>query len=328
MKKKLSGIVIVFALPVALFLLFTVLAPGFGFHSLGVVINQAMMPLAIGCGMAFIMQTGLSDFTAGCRVIGAAAVGALFATKLGLPGFILGCFAGSLLLSVVVALLYRYLKIPSMVVALGFVLLGEIFSYGVGMLYGNYTNLLIGPEVSVIFAYPMNIVWSLVAVAFLYVMMYHTKIGFHISAVGSDEILAKNQGVASEKVKTKAYLLSAIPLAIAACLLISMSGILTIQTGMTTMSMVFKPIMGVVIGMQLVRLCNNLPVMILVGEVCLTIIFNGLIACGLPDSAQNVALGLFMFAVLGISGNTNRMTEYFRRKRVRKTGPEAYDVTV
>lgn len=325
MKKRAFGILIVFALPVALFLLFSLIAPGFGMHSLRVVINQAMLPTAIGCGMAFIMQCGLSDFTAGCRVIGAAAVGALFAAKFGFIGFILGCIVGSLLMAVVAALLYRYLRIPSMVVGLGFVLIGEIFAFGIGALYGNYTNLFIEDPIADVFAYPFNILWSLGAAAFLYVIMYRTRIGFHISSVGSDEVLAQSQGVVPSRVKTIAYLLSAVPLTVAACLQISLSGILTVQTNMTTMNLVFEPIMGVVIGTQLVRLCNNLPLMIVIGEVCLTIIFNGLIACGLPDSAQNVALGLFMFAVLGVSGNVNRISEHFRRQRVRKTGSSFYD---
>ena len=82
--------------------------------------------------------------------------------------------------------------------------------------------------------------------------------------------------------------------------------------------------MGVIIGLTLLTLWNNFPVMVIVGEICIIIIFNGLMALGLSDSWQNVFLGLFMFAVLGISGNIPKVREWKRRNGVRKVGPSAY----
>ena len=84
-----------------------------------------MIPTAMGMGMATIMMSGLMDFSAGCRVLFAATAGYILHMRFGLVGFVLGCFIGAFIISLVLALLYRYLRIPSMVVSLGVVLLAE-----------------------------------------------------------------------------------------------------------------------------------------------------------------------------------------------------------
>ncbi len=324
MKKALS-IIGILIFPVILFFLFMALTGGkLGFSAIPLLLNQAMIPAMLGLSMAILMMCGLMDFSVGCRVIFACTVGYIGYQILGFPGFILGVVLGAMTISAALALCYRYLKIPSLVASMGFVLLGEISAYYITKAFKVTTGMFFDKSVVAPFAFPLNFIWVAIAAVIFYLIMYHTKIGAHIATVGDDEVLAESMGVSPKNTKTIAYLISGFFIIFAAFLQVGSIGIVSAPTGMATMSMVFQPMMGVIIGLTLLPLWNNFPVMVIVGEVCIIIIFNGLMALGLSDRWQNVFLGLFMFAVLGVSGNIGRVREWRRRKDVSNRGPSAY----
>ena len=328
MSKKFFAKLGVFLLPVILFFIFMVITPSFGFHSLPILISQCLIPTVMGLGMAVLMQTGLSDFTIGGRLVFAAICGGFLSQYLGFAGFILGCLIGALLVSAVVGLLYRILRIPSMIVSMGFILLCEVVNYEFSGSFGESALLIVPDRYIAPFGYPFSILWVVAACVVFYVMMYHTKIGFHINTVGSDEVLALSIGVVPKKVKMRAYLLSAFFIALAAFLQAGATGLVSVQLNMLTMNVVFKPMMGVMIGMTLTALWDNLPLMILIGEMCISLIFNGLIAMGLPDSFQNIVLGVFLLVVLGFSGNAQNMKERSRKQKVRKESKNQFQSVV
>ena len=55
MSNKIWKIAGVFVIPVLLFIIFWILAPGFGLHSLYVIVSQSVIPVIMGLGMAFGM---------------------------------------------------------------------------------------------------------------------------------------------------------------------------------------------------------------------------------------------------------------------------------
>lgn len=323
MKKKVVGIAGVMLVPFVLFSVFYLLAPNFGFHSVPIIVSQAMIPTAMGLGMATIMLSGLMDFSAGCRAIFGAAMGFVGAQFLGVAGFIIGCFAGSMLVSLLLALLYRFVKIPSMVVSMGVVLLAEAFTYWLSQQTGSSGYMKLHTSVYSIASFPNNILITAAACVLFYIVTYHTRIGCQINAVGDNEVLVQSMGVNSSKVKFAAFLISGVFIGFAAMLQMSYSGAISLQTGMATMQLVFKPMMGVMIGLVLVRLWNVLPLMILIGELTISIIFNGLIAMGLTDDIQNIVLGAFLLIVMGVSQNTSKFVEMRRRNAVRKSAAKS-----
>jgi ribose transport system permease protein len=88
---------------------------------------------------------------------------------------------------------------------------------------------------------------------------------------------------------------------------------------MVTMAMIFKPIIGVLIGMQLIKLVDNLGFAILIGELSISIIFNGFIALGLTDTVQNIVLGIFLIAVMTISANAKLTENYHLKPAIKKS---------
>ena len=311
MKKRIISIVGLFALPVVLFLFFSLVAEGFGLHSIAIVISQCMIPTIIGFAMCSVMNAGLMDFSPGARVVCGAVTGGLLSSSFGIAGLLIGCFAGGIIGAAIIGLLYRYLKIPSMVISLGIVLIFEVYG---AKITGSSGYVKIPNAISKVGSYPLNIVLTLIAGIILYIVFYQTKIGFQIKAVGNDEKMAKSMGVKTDNVKFFAYLISGIFCGFGAILQICYSGSVTSSVGMATMSMVFKPMMGVLIGLQLIRLVDNLPILIFIGELIIAIVFNGFIAMGLPDSVQNIVLGAFLLLVLGVSANSASITKWRQRR--------------
>lgn len=317
MNKKISQILGICLLPVVSFLIFFVLAKGFGFHTLPIILSQSMIPTTLGCAMACLMPSGLMDFSPGARMLFGAFVGGIMGNNFGVPGFIIGCFLGSMAGGYVIAALYRYLRIPSMVVSLGVVLFLEAFTDRFGNWFGGGSVININETLSGIANYPKNIIFCFIACAVLYYVLYKTKLGCLISAVGNDEAMLKNMGVDVESVKFKAFVVSGIFVFFASILQICFAGSVQAITGMGTMTMVFKPMMGVLIAMELIKIYDNMPLMIFIGELTIQTIFNGFIAKGLTDNVQNIVLGIFLIVVLGISENRENIEEWNRKQSVR-----------
>jgi len=261
-----------------------------------------MIPVEMGLTMACTMEVGLFDLSIGARVVLAATVGALLEQHLGIWGLVLGCLLGGLLGAGVLAALYRILRLPSLVLAIGVVLVYEIVASQIG---GAAALMRISSASASYASYPYNVLITIAACFLFYIVLYKTKTGCLIKAVGNDEIMAAHMGVKPGRIKVLAYLISGVFSAITGLLLVSFSGLVSIQTGMSTLAMVFQPVIGVFIGLQLLRFVDNLPLLIFVGQITLTIIFNGFIALGLTDHIQRLVLGLFLIVVMAISANTN-----------------------
>ncbi|MDD3338528.1 MAG: hypothetical protein PHS82_06680 [Lachnospiraceae bacterium] len=318
MNKKASKIIGICVLPFLVFFIFFFLADGFGFHTIPIILSQSMIPTTLGLAMACVMPAGLMDFSPGARMIFGAIVGGVMGNSFGIIGFVLGSLIGAMVGSLAISLLYRYLKIPSMVVSLGVVLVMEALSDRFATLFTGGATVQIPAMISNLGNYPKNVLITLVACLIFFYMSYKTKLGCLINATGNDEAMLKNMGVNVESVKFKAFVLSGLFCFFAAMLQICYSGTVQALTNMSTMTMVFKPMMGVLIAMQLVKIYDNMPLMIFIGELVIQTVFNGFIAMGWTDNIQNIVLGVFLILVLGFSENTARIAEYRRKSNVRR----------
>lgn len=319
MNSKVTKILGICILPFLVFFVFFFLADGFGFHTIPIIISQSMIPTTLGLAMACVMPAGLMDFSPGARMIFGAICGGMLGNVWGVPGLILGAFIGAMIGGIIIALLYRYLRIPSMVVSLGVVLVLEAFGDRFATYVGGSATINIPNNLSAIAGYPKNIIVCVVACLLFYYISYRTKLGCLINAVGNDEAMLKNMGTNVDRVKFKAFAISGIFCFFAAVLQICYSGTVTSMTSMTTMTMVFKPMMGVLIAMELIKILDCMPLMIFIGEVVIQTVFNGFIAMGWTDNIQNIILGVFLIVVLGVSENMGRINEWRRRQAVRKS---------
>ncbi len=310
MDRNIRNIMKLLLLPVGMFLVFTIIAPGFGFHSIPVIISQSIIQVVIGFGLSLLMNAELMDFSMGARTVFAAILGGILSQSMGLPGLLLGCLTGAMFGALLMAVLYQHLKIPVMVVSLGIVMIYEVLG---AKLTGSSGYLRIGSDIYQVGSYPNNIIILILAGVLCYILYYKMRIGCHITAVGNDEKMCRNVGVHADRVKFTAIMLTGVFCAIAAVLTICYSGAITASTGMGTMGVIFKPIMCVIIGRQMRRTLDNMPLLIFIGGLCISIIFNGFIAIGLPDALQDIVLGAFLIIVMGYSSNSDKITNLYRR---------------
>lgn len=292
----------VVALPVMLFLAFSLMAPGFGLNSLPLVLRQALIPTVMGVGMAFGQTAGIFDLSVGTRVILAATAGGVLGNQFGILGIVIGSLLGGMIPAALMGLLHNLLRLPSLVLSMGFVLVFEIVTSSV---MGHSGQVAVAQEIAILGKSPWCFLITLACVIVFFILYYHTKFSYHVQVVGNNELLAKNMGISIKKTNFLCFFIGGIFIGIVGILQLCYSNSVSASIQMASMSLVFKPMMGVMIAMELLNIHDNFSLNIVVGEVCISIIFNGLIALGLPATMQDVVLGVFMLLVMAISANRN-----------------------
>lgn len=326
MKTKIINIVKAFMIPVALYLVMLLLAPGRvgNLDSITSMLTLAVVPTVIAYGVHFGFTSGIMDFSVGSRMTLASMVGCICAYYFGPIGMILGAVVASLILAAIIGGLFKLLKIPSFVISLGSLMMFEV----VGERLNKYCAVAL-PEVATYqyFKAPVNmqflgkvpynfIVLILIAIVFELVNT-RTKIANQARVVGSDELIARNVGIDPMKVKFGTFILGSVFLAMAAVVSTCYSSAAGYNSNMSSMSTVFKPMMAVIIGMTMSRLVRSC-VGIFIGSLCLSVIFTGIIALGWPDNLQNIFLGLFLVGVLGMPTIQRYIANFKRQSAARK----------
>lgn len=129
--KILKNAVKALIMPVAVYVIFTAVTVGrFGSWAVIVtVLRTTVVPMLIAMAMSMPMIMGMWDFSAGAVVYAAAILGANVAavTKTGVLGLCVSAMLIALLLTAFSGVLYNRMKIPSLVLTLGLVIVYESF---------------------------------------------------------------------------------------------------------------------------------------------------------------------------------------------------------
>lgn len=313
--KKHIGLFYELAIPVVLFFLFAFLAPGFGVNSIRVLISQSLFTFVMSLGLSFVMMTGLFDLSFGTQLLLVTIFSARLAQLAGTAGMLLGALLGGILLSMCVGFLYVTLKIPSMVLSLSMVM---ILEYLGRVLAGTQGAINIGADVTAWGKAPYSYLYTVVAVVIYCILVYYTKTGKHLNLVGDNELIALQIGVNVRKTKFLAFSLCGVFCGIGAIMNLCYSGVAAASVGMASLSSVFRPMMAVMIAMALMNLYQNIVINLYVSMLSVIIIFNGVIALGIPSSMEDVILGSFLLIIMTITGNVSRWAELLRRRSARR----------
>lgn len=325
-KTKVLNYVKAFLIPVALYLFVLLLVPDRvgNLDSIISILTLAVVPTITAYGVHFGFTSGIMDFSVGSRMVLAGMVGCIGGYYFGPIGMVLGAVLASLVLAAVIGGLFAVLKIPSFVISLGslmvFEVASEVLCKNGSKIWPSFATLQYfkAPE-SMLFLGkpPFNfIVLILVAVIFELVNT-RTKTANQARVVGSDELIARNVGIKPMKVKFGTYILGSVFLALATIESACYSSAVGYVSSMASMSTVFKPMMAVIIGISLGRMVRSC-VGIFIGNLCLSVIFTGIIALGWPDSLQNIFLGAFLTIILALPTIQRAMADHKRRSAARK----------
>ena len=312
MRKTVEKAVKTLGLPLILYLVFLISAPSrfSSFNCFTTILYQSFIPTVIGYGMSFGFICGIFDFTIGSRVIIAEIIGGMMSVQFGLPGLVIGCIATGVVIAVITGLVNWVAKIPSLVVSFGLAMIFEIVGQWIS---GKSSMVTLKPSMSVLWSFPYNILLTIFCFAVFYLIFYKTKFSYHTSAVGNDEIIAKSMGIKVQKIKFLTFVVSGVFLGIVSVMQISYTGSVGSQINLTSVMALFRPMMGVIVGLALQSICN-IAIGIFIGEFSINVIFLGLITLGLPDTFQNVMLGIFMMVVMVLSSSGINLKHIFKRK--------------
>jgi ribose transport system permease protein len=283
------------ALPFVVYLFFKMLRPDtFGSPAaLYIIAQQTTITLIISLGICCSMAIGIWDFSPGAIVTLAALISGYYCSRFGLAGLILSGITAGLVFGLIDAVLYSALKIPSVVVTIGFLLVYE----SLGTVYKGGKGFSITRVQAVLGSAPWIFLITGALIVIMYLLYNRTKFGLHVRAVGNGEFIAKTVGINPAKVKFLVFFISGIFFGIAGIMMLSYSTAIAPEKNMATMSITFDAMMGVFIGFALSGVCN--PVIgTVIGSFCMKLLSAGLVAVGVNGTWQKVIVGLFLLFFL------------------------------
>ncbi len=254
-----------------------------------------------GCGFYFIVVMGLFDFSIGANIVLSSIVGVVLSEHFGYAGFILGCLGCGTLIGILIGTFYIKLNIPSMIVTVGLMLVFE--SIAVYVAGGSKQTL--DPSLRAFGSAPGNIFLALTAFILMWFILKYTRIGTYCNAIGSNEFTAKNMGINVARYKLISFMLLHFFVGIMAILTVSYGTSMTALTGMSTMSRNFQPLMGTFFGIAF-RKYGTPIIAIVIGELIISIIFNGFVALGAPTTIQNMVTGAALLVIVALTARPKK----------------------
>jgi len=294
------------SLPIIVFVIFYILQPSrFGdLRSMYMILQQAMLPSVMAWGLFFILTLGLWDFSLGGVMVLSGIVGGI----IGLIGNAISPMLGYILmftisitigalLCFINGIVYIKLKIPSIVVTIGLLMIYEIFAT---IIPGtNGTGVSLYRNLSMFGRPPYNIIIGLLSMLLAYFLYDYTVIGIQVRAIGSNEIVAKSMGVQTEKIKVFAFVIAGIFVGINGAMTLSYTSMMIPQTSLASLGRIFSPVMGCMIGIIFQKYINPI-IGILIGEFTITMLITGLMAINIDATIQKVVIGIFLIIVSGV----------------------------
>ena len=321
MKRFLINTLKVIMLPVIVYLIFLVICfeRFSNWNCIYTIFIQTIIPTITAYAIAYGNICGVFDFTIGSRLVISGVIGGLLAAQYGFAGMILGAIISAIVVGIITGVLNWWLKIPSLVLTMGLAMVFEIIG---SKLAGHYGFVQIDNKYAIFGSSPNIVIIFLLSAVLFYFVFNHTVFSFHMRAVGSNEAVAKNSGIKTDLVKCKSFVYGSVFIGIPAILTLSQSGSVGAQTSLGSVTIMFKPLISVLLALVLQRICD-LTIGIFIAQFTLNIIFIGLIAVGLPDTFQNVVLGFFLLVVMILFENSGRIEELKEKRAARQKAMSA-----
>jgi len=315
-KRLLSGgkqnFIIILA-AVVLFIIFYLINPGFASSGNLLTMAKSLVPYAIlSLGVTFAIATGGIDLSIGTVCIGSAVLaGALCKTGVTADEGILWLtipiiLATGLIFGIINGLLVAKCKLAPFIATLGTMMVSRgltaVISEAVrgtssavkypstGWFQKLFTNLN---------GFPIGLIWVLALTIICMIVMYKTKVGRYILAIGSNEEAARLSGINTDKYKIIAYAIGGTFASLAALFYVAANPSLNIASGN---GMELDAVAGVYIGGTSTTGGAASVIGSILGAMILVIIRQGLnlaMSGGVGVSATNITYAVTGLIVVG-----------------------------
>jgi len=283
-------------IPTGLFILFMFLAPArINLSVVTLLLQQAIVPAIIAWGLCFVLQCGLWDFSVGAVVVLSGIIGGNLAMMwgLGIVGIIALCALLGLILGTITGTIFVLLRIPSMVVTVGMLLIMESLSTVVFQGRGA----VVPDEYLVLGDFPVNVIIGACVFAFAYYLYNFRKFGYHVRAIGNKPQVAKSSGININHVRLLCFSTAGLFAGIYASVTLGISGVSNSISNMASMGVMFCAMICVLIG-RTIDGSVNLIVGVYVGSVTLQILKLGILTTGLPGTFEYVIISFLLLLFL------------------------------
>lgn len=309
--KKLMNVVKTLILPVALYVLFAILAPHnfVSWTGLKVILVSASVYTLIGWGVCFNLVVGTWDFSAGAAIALAGCVAADVANKYGIIGLIVAAAAVTWGCEILTGLVYKLLRIPTLITTIGMLLVYEMLTG----LYNSGMPITVPSSMQKLGAFPYIFILLILGGIIFEILYNHTVFGHNVKAVGHGAHVAKTVGINPAKVKFLCFVAGGAIISIASIAYLCYGGTSAAKSNFSTMDAIFSPMMGVTVGLALEKYCKLLYG-VFIGEISIKIIAQGLIAMGASSSAQKIVTGIALLCVFTFSAISLLRTEKEEKK--------------
>lgn len=261
-KKRTSGMqnIVIILAAIALFAVFTLINPGFATSGNLLVMTKSLVPYAIlALGVTFVIATGGIDLSIGTVCIGSAVLaGALCKTGVAVDEGILWLtipviLVTGLLFGLLNGFLVAKCKIAPFIATLGSMLVSRGLTAVIAQVSRDGATTAVKYPTTGWFqkiftnlnGFPIGLVWVLGLTILCAVVMYKTKVGRYILAIGSNEEAARLSGINVDKYKIIAYAIGGTFAGLAALFYTAANPSLTLAAGN---GMELDAIAGVYIG--------------------------------------------------------------------------------
>ena len=321
-----QNIVIILA-AIALFAVFYLVNPGFASSGNLLTMTKALVPYAIlSLGVTFVIATGGIDLSIGTVCFGSAVLaGALCKTGVAVDEGTLWLtipiiLVTGLVFGLINGVLVAKCKLAPFIATLGTMLVSRGITAVVAEAVRGTSSAIKYPSTgwfqkvfTNLNGFPIGIVWVLVLTVICMVVMYKTKVGRYILAIGSNEEAARLSGIDTDKYKIIAYTICGVFAALAALFYTAANPSLNLAAGN---GMELDAVAGVYFGGTSTTGGSATILGSLLGALILVIIRQGLnlaMAGGVGVSATNVT-----YAVTGVIVVGAVMLDVLKKKNAAK----------
>ena len=258
-------------------------------------------------GVTFIIITGGIDLSLGTVMMCSALIGAYSFNAWGLPlgvGVVL-TLAIAMLFGLMNGVMVAKLGLPPFIATLG----SQMISMGIGSIItkvqaqtwpaasaeigGWFKKALV--RTKVFDAIPIGAIWLLVFFIIAALILHKSKFGRYLYAIGSNEEAARLSGINTANWKIGAYVLSGFFVGMAALFYAAVYSTITPGTGA---GQEMHGITGVIVGGTSMAGGSGTMVGTLIGVFIMSVLKNGLPACGLQAPWQNFFTGIVVIGAV------------------------------
>lgn len=308
-----------FMFPIAVYLsilIITLLMSKTGYVSFGAfdrIVRGSVLTTITAYAIALPLSGGRWDFAPGIIIMLAGIIGSNLTIDLGLgPVMLLAItMAVAILLSLFEGLLYVWIRVPTIIVSLGVVMMYEAIS---GVVYGGSgTQLFMHANLTIFARSPWIYILLAVVMVLFYYLLSHTKFGYDTRSLSANPRLAVNMGVKEKKNILLTYLVVGALLGISA--VINASTVLVSPAGnLSSTALMFSSMAPVLMGLHLAQF-TNLPLGIFAGALGMNALSYGMVVMGINSSLQTVVIGVFIVVFMAYTTNQERIRTYLNRTK-------------